>query len=437
MIRIPKIKHLAIVIGCQMVVLPSYAQSLEQAIATALATNPNIQSTYNEFISQKETSRASTGKYLPSIDLEAGVGYEDYDNSEGTQGEFNPRYAQISIRQLLWDGSSTYNDIQRTKSEAESERYQLLADAQDMALSTVEAYIDVIQAQEVVTLSQTNFDVHMRIYQDIKKRTDSGLSSTADLIQVEGRVAQANTNLLSAQSNLNDKITAFVKIVGTYPKDLKKPKVDTTYVATSLNDALEKAKANNPTMYLAYHDVEAAKYQYEQTKGTLLPSFSVEGSQKYGEELDGSEGDTDELKVMLKMNYNLYNGGSDAAESRSAASQINKAKNVRDNAYRLLEESTRLSWTAKQLADSQEKFLEQHVDASAKTIIAYEKQYKIGKRTLLDLLNTENELFESRKAYLAAHYSGLVAEYRLLNSTGLLLNELRVAIPEEWAKSSK
>lgn len=83
------------------------------------------------------------------------------------------------------------------------------------------------------------------------------------------------------------------------------------------------------------------------------------------------------------------------------------------------------------------KFLEQHVDASAKTIIAYEKQYKIGKRTLLDLLNTENELFESRKAYLAAHYSGLIAEYRLLNSTGLLLNELRVAIPEEWAKSSK
>ena len=53
------------------------------------------------------------------------------------------------------------------------------------------------------------------------------------------------------------------------------------------------------------------------------------------------------------------------------------------------------------------------------------------------LLNTENELFESRKAYLAAHYSGIVADYRLLNSTGLLLNELRVAIPDEWARSSK
>lgn len=437
MTKSTKINKLAIFIGCQLIASPTYAQSLEQAIATALATNPNIQSTYNEFKSQQETSRASSGKYLPSVDLEAGIGYENYDDSQGTQGEFNPRYATISIRQLLWDGSSTYNDIRRTKSEAESERYQLLADAQDMALSTVEAYIDVIQAQEVVTLSQANHDVHMRIYRDIKKRTESGLSSTADLIQVEGRVARANTNLLSAQSNLNDKITAYVKIVGSYPKDLEKPKVDQTYLATSLNDAIEKAKANNPTMYLAYHDVQAAQYQYKQTKGTMLPTFTIEGSQQYGDEIDGSEGDTDELKVMLKMNYNLYNGGSDTASSRSAAYQVSKAKNVRDNAYRLLEESTRLSWSAKELAESQEKFLEQHVDASAKTIIAYEKQYKIGKRTLLDLLNTENELFESRKNYLAAHYSGIVAKYRLLNSTGLLLNELRVAVPSEWVKSSK
>ncbi len=83
MIKTPKINKLAIFLGCQLIALPTYAQSLEQAIANALATNPNIQSTYNEFISQKETSRASTGKYLPSVDLEAGVGYEDYDNSAG------------------------------------------------------------------------------------------------------------------------------------------------------------------------------------------------------------------------------------------------------------------------------------------------------------------------------------------------------------------
>ncbi|MFV0573938.1 MAG: TolC family outer membrane protein [Vibrio sp.] len=455
MIKVPKVTRLAILVGCQLIAIPTFAQSLEQAIATTLATNPNIQATYNEFISQKETARASVGKYLPSVDLEAAVGYED-NNSKDDDGEdkypglnhnqgaasvrphsYNPRYASLTIRQLLWDGSSTYHDIKRTKAEAESERYQLLADAQDMALSTTEAYMDVLQAQEVLTLSQTNLDVHNRIYSDIKRRTDSGLSSTADLIQVEGRVAQANTNLISAQNNLNDKITAFTRIVGNQPQDLKKPAVDKTYIAKSLPDALEKAKANNPTMYLAAHDVDAATHQYKQNAGTMLPTFTVEASQINGQHNDFTHDEKNETSVMLKMNYNLYNGGSDAATTRSMAAQLAKSKNVRDNAYRLLEESTRLSWSAKELAESQEKFLQQHVDASAKTIIAYEKQYKIGQRTLLDLLNTENELFEARKAYLAAHYAGIVADYRLLNSTGLLLNELRVAIPDEWAQSSK
>ena len=169
----------------------------------------------------------------------------------------------------------------------------------------------------------------------------------------------------------------------------------------------------------------------------MLPTFTVEGSQKWGDELDGSQGDTDELKVMLKMRYNLYKGGSDKAESRSAAYQIGKAKNIRDRAYRMLESSTRMAWNARELADSQRQYLEQHVDASSKTIIIYEKQYKIGKRTLLDLLNTENELFAARKAYLSAHYDGLFANFRLLNSTGLLLNSLRVDVPDQWKKSDQ
>ena len=77
------------------------------------------------------------------------------------------------------------------------------------------------------------------------------------------------------------------------------------------------------------------------------------------------------------------------------------------------------------------------IDASAKTVVAYEKQFRIGKRTLLDLLNTENELFESRKAYLNAHYSGILAKYRVLNATGLLLDSMRVDVPKSWVSTVK
>lgn len=428
---------IALLIGCQLTAQSAHSQSLEQAIAATLVTHPDIQSAYNEFMSRNEQASSATGNYLPSIDLEAGIGYEDYDNSLGTQGDFDPQYAQLSIRQLLWDGSSTYYDIKRNKSETEAQRYQLLSDAQDVALKASEAYLNVLKAQEILTLTQANLKVHEKIHSDIEKRTNSGLSSTADLTQVEGRLALAQGNLLAAQSNLNDQITIFVSTIGQYPEDLKTPEVDNDYVATSLNEALDKAKKNNPVLFVAKNDIEAAQSQYEQAKGPLLPTFTVEGSQKWGDELDGSQGDTDELKVMLKMRYNLYKGGSDKAESRSAAYQIGKAKNIRDRAYRMLESSTRMAWNARELADSQRQYLEQHVDASSKTIIIYEKQYKIGKRTLLDLLNTENELFAARKAYLSAYYDGLFANFRLLNSTGLLLDSLRVDVPDQWKKSDQ
>jgi adhesin transport system outer membrane protein len=417
--------------------MPVMAQSLEQAIAQTLSSNPEIRSAYNEFMSRNELIDASTGDYLPSVDLEAGIGYEDYDNKLGTKGEFDPRNAKISIRQLLWDGSITYNDIQRNKAETEAQRYQLLSDAQDMALKATESYLDVLRAQEILALSEANFAVHQRMYSDIKKRADSGIGSTADLAQVAGRLARSNTNLLSAKSNLNDKNTAFIRTIGAYPEALEKPEVDINYVASSLDDAMEKAQKNNPVIYVASNDIEAAQQQYEQAKGTFYPSFSIEASQEWGEELDGSRGDTDEFKAMLKMRYNLYNGGSDAAKSRRAAYQINKSKDIRDRAHRMLDEGTRLAWSAMELASDQTKFLQEHVDASARTVIAYEKQFRIGKRTLLDVLNTENELFESRKAYLNAHYSGILAKYRVLNATGLLLDEMRVDVPESWVKTVK
>ncbi|MGF1760241.1 TolC family outer membrane protein [Photobacterium sagamiensis] len=432
-----QIKKLALLIGLQCITMPASAQSLEQAVAHTLASNPEIKSAYNEFMSQYELIDASTGDYLPSVDLEAGVGYENYDNEVGSKGDFNPRDAKISIRQLLWDGSITYNDIQRNKAEAEAQRYQLLSDAQDKALEATETYLDILRAQEVLALSEANYQVHRKIFQDIKKRADSGIGSTADLAQVEGRFARSNTNLLSAQSNLNDKITTFLRTVGTYPENLMKPEVDSNYVATSLNDALEKARKNNPVVHVATNDIDAAQAQYKQAKGNFYPTFTVEASQQWGEELDGSRGDTDEFKAMLKMRYNLFNGNSDVAKSRRAAYQLNKSKDIRDRAHRMLEEGTRLAWSAMELANNQTQFLQQHVDASARTVIAYEKQFKIGKRTLLDVLNTENELFEARKSYLQAHYNGILAKYRLLNATGLLLSEMRVDVAESWSNTVK
>ncbi len=430
------IKSHALLIGLAFVSAPSFAQSLEQSVAETLNNNPNIHMAYNQFMTNHELIRAAKGAYLPSLNLSAGAGYNDY-NDASTQGTYQPHDVMVSLRQLLWDGSKTYNNIKRTEAETEADRYQLLSSAQDQALTTVKAYLDVLQAEQVLTLSKANYKEHQKMYVNIKKRTDAGIGSIADLYQMDGRLARSHANLLAAESNLNDKTTEFIKSVGALPNKLVTPEVDTNYLPTSLAEALQQAKTNNPVMHLAANDILAADRQYDQAKGNFYPTFSAVASQQWGQNLNGSPGKVDEFKAEVQMNYNLFNGGTDTAKARSAAYQINKAKDIRDRAYITLQEGTKLAWSAMQLTKQQIPYLEEHVDASARTVIAYEKQFQIGQRTLLDVLNSENELFQARKAYLQAHFNGIYAKYRMLNATGLILNEMRVDVPNAWNQSAQ
>lgn len=411
---------------------PAHSQTLEQAVAHTITTNPEIKASYNEFKSKYFDAQASSGAYMPKLDLDAGIGYEDVDLASGTKDDLTRKEATLSLTQLLWDGSATLNDMDRTAADAESVRYQLLSDAQDIALEVTKIYLDATKAYEVLALSESNLKVHKDIYRDIKKRVDSGIGSTADLTQVEARLAKAHGNLLAAQNNLFDVHTQFKRVVGLAPQGLTFPRADQTAIPYTIDEALQQAFDEHPVVKIAQADVDSARFQYDQSKGVNYPTFSLEAIQTWRDDAGGIKGSSDEFSAMLRMRYNLYNGGSDADRTESAAYQLNKSKDFRDRTFRSVEEGLRLSWSALDLTVQQKEFLADHVDSASETVIAYEKQYRIGQRTLLDLLNTENELFEARKGYLDAKYDEQYAKYRVMNATGNLLAALRVDTPAEW-----
>ncbi|MDA0118683.1 TolC family outer membrane protein [Vibrio sp. T11.5] len=427
-----RIKLLSVV---TMLSFPAQSQTLEQAVAYTITNNPDIKASYNEYMSKLYDAKASSGAYLPSIDLDAGIGYEKVDLASGTEDELTRKEATLSLTQLIWDGSATLNDMDRTAADAESVRLQLLADSQDIALEVTDIYLNATKAYEVLALSESNLAVHKEIYSDIKKRVDSGIGSTADLSQVEARLAKAHSNLLAAQNNLYDIHTQFTRIVGQSPQALIFPRADEYAIPFSVDEALDFAFKNHPVIKVAQSDVDSARFQYDQTKGVNYPTLSIEANQIWRDDAGGIRGNSNESSAMLRMRYNLYNGGSDSDRTESAAYQLNKAKDFRDRTFRSLEEGLRLSWSALDLTLQQKEFLADQVDSASETVVAYEKQYKLGKRTLLDLLNTENELFEARKDYLDAKYAEQYAKYRVMNATGGLLAALRVDTPENWNKA--
>ncbi|MDF2152242.1 TolC family outer membrane protein [Vibrio sp. CAU 1672] len=415
--------------------IPVFGQTLEQAVALTLKSNPDIKSAFNEFLSSRYINQSATGAYLPKVDLDAGIGYEGIDPSDEIgrgSTDYTRKEASITLSQLIWDGSATINNIDRTAADAESLRYQLLADASDKALEVTSVYLEAVKAYEILKLSENNLAVHKEIYTDIKKRVDSGIGSTADLTQVEARLAKAHGNLAAAQNNLFDTHTMFTRLVGQTPQGLIFPRADENYIPYTIEEATNLANDQHPVIQVAIADVDAAKFQYKQSQGVNYPTISIEASQTWRDDADGLKGSSDETLAMLRLRYNLYNGGSDAANSDNFAYQLNKAKDLRASAYRNVEEGLRLSWSALDLTLQQKEFLADHVDSAAETVIAYGKQYRIGKRTLLDLLNTENELFEARKDYLDAKYAEQYAKYRVMNATGQLLDALRIEVPQEW-----
>ena len=411
------------------------AESLEQSVATTMLNHPQIKEAYDLYLARTHQIDQARAGYKPKVDLSAGVGPE-WINAVGASDrtDLTRKDAGITLRQMLFDGFDTSNNVDRTTSEAKAQRLTLFSTAEDVALRVTQVYLNVLKQQEIYDLSKENLATHEQILSDITKRTTSGVGSSADLTQIQGRVARAYSNMAAAQNNLDDAKAEYIRVVNSEPTDLVAPTAEGITLPATLDEALKKATTNNPVILSSNEDIEAAKYQHEGAKANNYPKVNVEAGQTWYDDADGVKGNKDEASVMLRVRYNLYNGGADDANIQATSALYSQAKDIHQNAYRQVEEGTRLAWQAMQTLRSQKEYQQQHVEYSYETVRAYRQQFTLGQRTLLDVPNTENELFEARSSLVTTQYDELYAQYRILNATGVLLDSMKVQKPAEWAQ---
>ncbi|QSX34057.1 TolC family outer membrane protein [Shewanella avicenniae] len=445
-----RLKASALALTISALILPgaALAQTLEQAVASTLDTNPDIRVAFNRFKQREEQVNQAFSGYLPSTSITAGYGYERTDSPstrrrgvndmELGRGEFG-----VSIRQMLFDGFYTSSEVARTRHEATAEQWTLFATAEDTALDVARVYVGYIRAEQVLTLAEKNLKTHQDIYEQIKQRTDSGLGSTADLSQISGRLARANANVMSARNNFMDAKSQFYRITHQQPDSLIIPVPDADMLPKDLTEGLAMAQQNHPVLKSAGSDILAAVSERETAQSTYYPTFTLELSANWNNDLNGEDGYSaiasqdvggyyNDVQAMVRMRYNIANGGRDLAREKESAYKLGEAKEIRERAYREVVEGVDLAWNAYQYLAPQKQFIRDHVVAAKETQVAYSQQFNLGQRTLLDLLDTENELFEARRDYLTAEFDEIIAKYRVLNATGKLLDSLRVTRPAVW-----
>ncbi len=411
------------------------ALSLTEAVQQALNTNPNVLEQSDEFMARQEEVGQAEAGYLPSVDLTAGIGREWSDNGTTRAAGLDHRTltrkeAAIKLDQMLFDGFATRSEVARQNSRVDSQKYRLQGVGENTALSAVEVYSDILRHNALMGFSAANLKSHDKIYDQVKLRLNSGISASADLDQIIGRRASAAASLVSDKANLRDTESLFISVVGALPKDLEELPDVTSGFPTSLDTALSDAVANHPTLKSANADIEAAFAQQDAAKHNFYPKFNLEVGATYGNDLDGSIGRDRDMSAMVRMRYNLFSGGRDRARSRQTAHLVNESKEVRNSTYRQVVESMRLAWSAYETTLEQVAFYQEYVDASTRTRDAYVRQFRIGKRTLLDLLDTENEVFSAQRKRLDAKYDHLFAKYRVMLALGQLNQSLQVTQSE-------
>lgn len=413
------------------------AATLEEVITQTLTQNPQIQASLNRYKASGEAVQVARGGYLPTVDLKSGIGWERINNettraSGKSEKDFTPKENSLTLNQNLFDGLSTTNNYRKSKEFRESRREQLRAKAELIALDISDVYLKVLDTHKQLELAQDNLKTHERIYSLVQQRSDQGVANQSDLYQIEGRLARARANVISVRNQVQEAESQYMRLVSEAPSNLSTPYFDDQALPAGLESAIEHALKEHPAILASSYDLSAAQFGYDSTRGKFLPSVDVSLSQRWDRDVRGVSGKEDDTMAMLTMRYNLFNGGADMARRKEAAYKVEENKANQMDAHQAVVESLRIAWATYENLTEEQPHLKRHMEASAKTVAAYKQQFDIGKRSLLDVLDSENESYQARRAYTNASYRVLYVRYRILSGMGEMLHKLNIRMPEQW-----
>lgn len=414
-----------------------HAMTLSEAIQSTIDNHPELHSSMNDRLAADEEVKMAKGGYLPSVDLLTGYGREQTDSpstralGDHNKETLNYRDAELRLRQMLFDGFNTPNEVARTESVVNSRAYYVQGTAESLALRTIEVYLDVLKRREMVTLAENNLQAHQRVHDQIGLRSNSGVGSTSDLDQAEARLALATNNLYTEQVNLADSEANFLSATGRMADELESPASVRGEVPADFLAARQQVADNNPYLKSAQADVNAAEKQYEIAKSPFYPRFDLELATGANDNIQGDEGHYNTWRAAVVMNYNLFNGMRDKARLQAAAHKVNQSMDIRNNALRVVNEDLALAWNAMENARKQTDTARTYADYTSRSREAYQQQFSLGQRSLLDLLDSDNELFNANRRYTEVRYTEEFSMYRLLATMGELLKQQNIVVPAE------
>ena len=404
---------------------------IAMSVAATLERSPRLAAIKANRDSVVQDREQVSGEYLPQVDLALGYGTDSHSDvgtrARDEEHEFDERTeASIILIQPLYHGGDIQRRVSVETERQASAEMRVMDNAEALALDAIIAHLNVWRQRELFALTDRNAEAHREILAQVEERTQTGAGSIADVIQIKGRLAL----ILSSRAGiLADQASAeanYQRLTGIHPGKLQLPTKFQRLLPDGQDTIITSARQNNPKLAALSADIKAAAQEVEVRKAGFLPRINFEMSSTYREGEESNISYTHNNAIMVRARWNLYNGGSDVAARESAAARKRQIAANRQDQYELLVEEIDATWNQHLSAQAQSESYAEAVSFNDQTRSAYAEQFVVGQRSLLDLLDAENEYFQSAARLLTTQINEMIAVYRLLALSGELLGKLDI-----------
>lgn len=400
----------------------------KEMVEKTVASNPEVQARYHKLMETGFEKEVARGGFFPRVDLLSTYKEQEDINNQIQNDSRNatPRYNnELVIRQMLFDGFATSSEVKRLDHNKKAAYYDLQNAMQNTTLEFTRTYLDILRYRELVQMAKDNYVVHKQIFNKIQERVNAGVARKVDQDQAAGRLALAEANLLVETTNLHDVTARMQRIYGELPPEsLEAPTFYNAGVEATSEEALKLAYAQNPDLLAKIEGIQASQDEIKAREARYYPRLDLEGRKNLGTSHQGENSVSAADLLQLTMNFNLFNGFSDKNLIKQTAEKLNTSKDLRDKACIDTRQTVVIAYNDIQQLKQQLNYRSAHKNSIENAREAYRKQFDIGQRTLLDLLDTENEYFQAKRTVANAEYDLQSAYARTYAGQGELLKKI-------------
>ncbi len=411
---------------------PAHAESLRDAVQTAMGHHPSIEAARAGETYSSEERREKKADLFPVFSAAATGGrmYGDNSTSRGLAVSRGQAYSWLwegnaTLTQPIFGGLETYNRIDAAEARQESAAFHVSDARESLALRAVQAYIAVLQTSEAVNNIEAYKSKIVDYQSRIQAMVDQGAADEAEVAQAKNVSLLLDNTLAESKAQLDAAYAAYREAVGRLPDSaLTRPDSPAALIATTPDDALGYAKSNHPVVLAAYKQMEAAGYDVDAERGTLLPTLDGELSYLKRDQIEELGGEVEDGRALLRMRWDFSLGGGELARIRKTKAAYSEKLAQSQEAILQVERDIRLAYADLERTEKQRALSADRVKILQDLFDANETQFEGARVRLLQLMQSDNQLFGAKLEALNADYGNLMAQYATLASTGRLQSAL-------------